>query len=185
MNPDKEELVMPSRLRSFVLCGLSVALGLVVAGVSSAAEPEVINAVRITVEADIPAPPAAVWKQLTVGKNLVTWCPLWSAEGNASVDLTQVGDVLDFTDSYGNGGVSVVTYIDPGKEIRVAHEPTDGSYMCESTLRIAPTEKGTHVAYVEIYTDESPATDRTATAEKSQKEMNDTLEALAKNIQSE
>jgi len=142
------------------------------------ADPQEVPTVRLTAEAQIAAPPAAVWTQLTTGKSLVTWCPMWKSEANAAVNLSKVGDALDFTDDWGNGGRSVVTYLAKNKELRVAHEPADGSYMCQAKIILEPKDGGTVVRYVEAYTDESEAADRKATAEKMTADMASTLKAL-------
>ncbi len=142
-----------------------------------------VPVVRHTVEADVAASPAAVWTAMTTGKNLVTWCPEWKSPSNAAIRLTKVGDVLDFTDAWGNGGRSVVTYIARNKEIRVQHEPTNGTYICQAKLSIAPTKAGTHVIYLEQYSDESTPADLEATAAKVDAEMAATLAALKKAVE--
>ena len=145
---------------------------------ASASEYVQIPVVRLEAEAVVDAPAEEVWASVTTGRSLVTWCPYWKAEGNAGIVLTKVGDILDFTDSWGNGGQSVVTYIEPGKEIRIAHEPTDGSYLCQARIVLSPSGTGTQVLYVEQYTDGSAPEDRDATAEKMGAEMDATLAKL-------
>ena len=142
-----------------------------------------VPVVRHTVEADVAASPAAVWTAMTTGKNLVTWCPEWKNPSNAAIRLSKVGDVLDFTDAWGNGGRSVVTFIAPQKEIRVQHEPTSGAYICQAKLSIVPTKTGTHVTYTEQYSDESAPADLQATAAKVDTEMAATLAALKKAVE--
>ncbi|MGE5175284.1 MAG: SRPBCC family protein [Hyphomicrobiales bacterium] len=142
-----------------------------------------IPVVRITQSVDVAAPPAAIWSYLTTGKNLVTWCPIWKNPSNAKVNLTKVGDVLDFTDEWGNGGRSIVTYVAVNRELRVAHEPTNGSYMCEARLRLEPKGTVTHVVYTEQYTDESKPEDRKATASKMESEMATTMAAVKKAVE--
>ena len=60
-----------------------------------------------------------------------------------SLFLTRVGDVLDYTDEWGNGGRSVVTYLKKNAELRVAHEPASGAYMCQGKLILTTTGEGT------------------------------------------
>jgi uncharacterized protein YndB with AHSA1/START domain len=139
-----------------------------------------IPVVRLTVQTQVAAPPAAVWSYITTGKNLVTWCPMWKDAKNSKVNLSKVGDSLDFMDQWGNGGRSVVTYIDPNKELRIAHEPQDGSYVCQAKLILEPSGDGTIVHYVEQYTDESSPEDLKATAAKMEAEMQETLAAVKK-----
>ena len=108
---------------------------------------------------------------------------MWKSAKNAAVNLARVGDVLDYTDQWGNGGRSVVTYLVGNKEIRVAHEPSNGSYMCQSKLILEPRGKTTLVHYWEQYTDESKPADLQATAAKTQSDMERTLADLKKAVE--
>ena len=165
----------------FILIVLIAFSGLILARGASAWKQ--IPVVRHTVDADIAASPDAVWAAMTTGRNLVTWCPEWKSLSNAKINLSRVGDVLDFTDAWGNGGRSVVTFLSRGKEIRVQHEPTNGSYICQAKLLIAPTKTGSHVTYVEQYSDESAPNDLQATAGKVDAQMAETLVALKKTVE--
>jgi uncharacterized protein YndB with AHSA1/START domain len=160
-----------------------LALGLTAAAsVPGALAWKQVPIVRHTVEADIAASPDAIWSAITTGKNLVTWCPEWKSLSNAKINVTRVGDVLDFTDAWGNGGRSVVTFVARNQELRVQHEPTNGSYICQAKLLIAPTKTGARVTYVEQYSDESAPADLAATAGKVDAEMTATLAALKKSV---
>lgn len=143
-----------------------------------------ITAVRVTHEVDVAAPPAEVWSRLTQGKNLVTWCPVWKSPANANVNLAKVGDALDFTDDWGNGGRSVVTFIEAPRELRVVHEPVDGSYICQGKIILSAGPAGTHIQWVEQYTDESPEADRAASAAKMADEIGQALARLQKSLSS-
>ena len=121
---------------------------------------------RLTASTEIAAPPAAVWAVVTTGRNLVTWCPVWKSVKNGAVNLTRVGDVLEYTDEWGHGGRSIVTYLVKDRELRVAHEPDDGSYVCQARFSIARSGKGSNVTWLEQYTDESVAKDAEATFAK-------------------
>ena len=159
------------------------ALALLGAGSAALARPEKVTVVRLYGETEVAAPPAAVWGYLTTGKNIVTWCPQWKNMKNAAVNITKVGDVLTYTDEWGNGGRSIVTYLAKGKELRVAHEPNKGDYMCQAKLVLAPTAKGTTVRYWDQYTDESPPQDQEATAGKMEAEIASTLATLKKGVE--
>jgi len=137
-----------------------------------------IPTVCLQTEITIAAAPSRVWAFVTKGKDLVTWCPMWKSENNSKASLTKVGDVLDYTDQWGNGGRSIVTYLVPEKEIRVAHEPNDGSYMCQAKLTLTAKGTSTLVQYSEQYTDASSPTDLAATAGKMNTEMSQSLQAL-------
>ena len=142
-----------------------------------------VPVVRVHAQAQIAAPPAAVWAWMTQGKNLVTWCPQWKAPSNAKTSIAKVGDVLEYTDEWGNGGRSIVTYMVKGKEMRVAHEPNKGDYMCQAKFILEPVGAGTHVQLWDQYTDESPATDLQATAQKMETELAGTLAALKRGVE--
>lgn len=157
---------------------LLLALALLGPAMPAGADIKTIPVVCLTAEVEIKAPPATVWAQLTEGKNLVTWCPVWKNGKNAAVRLTKVGDSLDFTDQWGNGGRSVVTFWAPERELRVTHEPENGSYLCQARVSLSAGGAGTRLAWVERYTDESPEADRTATATRMTAEMKTTLATL-------
>ncbi len=140
-----------------------------------------LQAVRLHAETHVAAAPAAVWQVLTTGRNFATWCPQWKAPANARVSLTRVGDVVSFTDAWNNSGRSVVTYLVPNRELRVAHEPNDGSYLCRARVTLTPSNGGTLVHFWDEYTDENPnAADRDATARKEQAALGEQLAALKK-----
>lgn len=157
-----------------------LALTWVAAGMAG---PRQVPTVQLSAEAEIAAPPAAVWAFMTSGKNAVTWCPAWKSEKNVAVTIAKVGDVLDYSDEWGKNGRSVVTYMVKDKELRVAHEPNDGSYMCQARLVLTPAGSGTKVRYEEQYTDASEAKDLAATAAKVEAEMNQTLADLKKGVE--
>jgi hypothetical protein len=141
---------------------------------------EQVPVVRVHAEAEILAKPSTVWSHLTTGRNLVTWCPEWKSNKNENVLIQRVGDVLTYTDAWGNGGRSVVTYLAKHKELRVAHEPAKGDYMCQGKMVLTPTEKGTRVVMWDAYTDESTPDELAATADKMEKELAASLAALKK-----
>lgn len=169
-----------SFVRRSIPATLAVLTALALAAPAARADYKQVPVVRHTAQIEIAAPAAAVWAQLTQGKNLVTWCPVWKSASNAKVALAKVGDVLDYTDEFGNGGRSVVTYLSRLKEIRVAHEPNDGSYLCQAKITLTAKGGSTVVQYVEQYTDESAPADLEATAKKMETEMSTALASLKK-----
>jgi uncharacterized protein YndB with AHSA1/START domain len=170
---------MTARPIRALLCA-GVAVLALAPGVSADTTVRQGTAMRLETSRRIAAPPSRVWATITTGRNLVTWCPAWSSEANRSVALTRVGDSLEFVDEWGNGGRSVVTYLVPDRELRVAHEPNDGSYMCRARLILEPVGEGTLVTLVEQYTDDGEEADRRATAETTQAGMESTLAALGR-----
>jgi uncharacterized protein YndB with AHSA1/START domain len=147
-------------------------------GSGGAAPYKEIPTVCLEAQATIAASPAQIWAYVTTGKNFATWCPMWKSPANAKISLTKVGDTVSFTDQWGNGGRSIVTYVEKDKQLRVAHEPNDGSYMCQSKLTLMPQGKGTMVHYSEMYTDASAPADVAATAGKMNAEIGQSLQAM-------
>jgi uncharacterized protein YndB with AHSA1/START domain len=172
-----------STARRSIAVALLASAALVAPAYPARAEYKQVPVVRHVAQTEVAASPAAVWAQLTQGKNLVTWCPIWKGAANAKASLAKVGDVLDFTDEYGHGGRSVVTYLVRDKELRVAHEPNDGSYLCQAKITLTPKGKSTLVEYVEQYTDESSPADLDATAKKMEGEMATSMAALKKSAE--
>jgi polyketide cyclase/dehydrase/lipid transport protein len=170
-------------LRKVMMVGLVASLASIVLSSPASAEMKQVPTVRLHAQAMVNAPAGALWARMTRGKNLATWCPMWKSPKNATAVLAKVGDVLDYSDAWGNGGRSVVTYIVRDKEIRVAHEPTNGSYMCQAKLVLTPEGRGTLVHYWEQYTDESGPKDLEATAAKMQSEMDRTLADLKRAVE--
>lgn len=161
---------------------LSVVL-LAALGSTAFAEHSQVPVVRTHAQTEIAAPPTMVWAWMTQGRNLVTWCPEWKAPANAKTSITKVGDVLDYTDPWGSGGRSIVTYMVKGKELRVTHEPNKGDYMCQAKFILETVGAGTRVHLWEQYTDESSPTDMQATAQKMETELANTLATLKKGVE--
>src|SRR5262249_30989789 len=155
--------------RAPVLLALTIAMSAATSA-PAAEPPREIPMVRIHAQTTVAATPAAVWSAMTQGKTIVTWCPVWKNPANAKVAITKVGDVLDYTDEWGHGGRSVVTYLAKDRELRVAHEPNDGSYVCQSKLVLTPKGNTTVVDYWDQYSDESALHERTATMSKMESE---------------
>ncbi|TPW11301.1 MAG: hypothetical protein FD129_1696 [bacterium] len=166
------------RIRSFAAVLLAVLIVTAPSTPAALARTSETPLVRIEANSTINAKPDAIWKWLTEGKNLVTWCPVWKNEANQKVNLKRVGDTLDFTDQWGNGGRSIVTFWAEKKELRVAHEPADGSYVCQSRVILTPSGSGTNVKWVEQYSDASVEADKTATATKMETDITASLTAL-------
>lgn len=155
-------------------------------GITAAAAGEIqpVAAVRLHAQTRIAAPPAAVWKAVTTGRTFATWCPMWKAPSNAATTLTHVGDVVSFTDEWNNRGRSVVTFLAPGRELRVAHEPDDGSYLCQARIVLTPAAGGTVVQFWDAYTDDNPReADRSATAARQEAALERQLQALKQMVE--
>lgn len=166
-----------------VICLSVVAILCVLATGLLASTRDEVSMVRLTDEVEISAAPAEVWAQMTSGASLIAWCPYWRSEANAKVKIEKVGDVLEYQDEWGNTGRTVITFIEKGKELRMAHEPADGSYVCHARLILKAAGDKTTVSYVEQYTDESKPADANATAAKMGEQMKATLQALKKAVE--
>lgn len=110
---------------------------------------------------EIAAPPTRVWQVLTTaqGFSTLTGCDIFTADRARS--FARVGDHMSarvWTDT----GRLVVTHIAPGRELRVAWEPGNASYLCAKRIVMHPRGKGTEVEYLDRYSDDQPNADATA-----------------------
>ena len=124
--------------------------------------------VTIDGSVEIGAPPAEVWSALTDGDKVQSWCPMWKKAPVATRSLASLGASIAFQDEYGNAGKSVVIYVEPAKELRVAHVPDNGSYLCQAKFVLEGKGSGTVVKVTEQYSDalEVPTDRDTATTTK-------------------
>ena len=120
---------------------------------------------------------------MTQGKHLAAWSGIWRAPANTGADLTRLGQVLDFTDEYGNSGHSLVTFAARDRELRIVLEPDNASYFCQVKFLLSPTPTGSQVRYLDQYTDESSPKDLHATADKALQEMQKTLQDLKRGVE--
>jgi uncharacterized protein YndB with AHSA1/START domain len=128
-------------------------------------------------DARIQASPEAVWAALTGAKTARSWCPMWK-DAKDPQPLTMVGTAIGFTDDYGNSGKSVVLFSDPAKELRLAHVPDNGSYVCQTRITLAPDGTGTRVHLTEQYSDALDVPVDKDTAAKTKTELEASLAAL-------
>ncbi|MEO6463430.1 MAG: hypothetical protein ABIP29_10180 [Candidatus Eisenbacteria bacterium] len=59
-------------------------------------------------------------------------------------------------------GRLVVTHIAPGRELRVAWEPANASYICAKCIVLRPKGKGSEIEYLDRYSDDQLDADATA-----------------------
>ncbi|HEX5131119.1 MAG TPA: SRPBCC domain-containing protein [Candidatus Krumholzibacteria bacterium] len=128
-------------------------------------------------DATINAPAAKVWTSLTDADKAMSWCPLWKSAKDPQ-PLTKVGNTITFVDDWQNVGKSVVIFVDPNKELRLAHVPDDGSYVCQLRVVLTPAEGGTRVHVTEQYSDALDAPTDKDTAAKTQAEIAGYVAAL-------
>ncbi|MGH2571540.1 MAG: hypothetical protein ACRDGR_09955 [bacterium] len=164
-------------------CAVALAIAGTAAGAANALAQERITLVRLESRVEIPAPSAKIWARLVRGADLAACWPVWSVPENAERTLAAAGDRLQFTDEWGNQGISVVTFVAPGEQLRIANDPTDGSYLCRTSFVLEPAGSGrTVLRWIESYSDESSAADQAATAAKVQAGMEKTLAAFAARV---
>jgi hypothetical protein len=142
------------------------------------AEIHQVTTVRIHSRIRIDAGAAPIWRYATMGSHFASWIPEWKQPRNARINLMRVGDWLDSVDEWNNKGRSVVTYLSRDRELRLANDPLDGSFMCQTKLLLEADGAGTTVQFIEQYTDEGNATDARATAAKVQASMDRSLQSL-------
>jgi uncharacterized protein YndB with AHSA1/START domain len=102
---------------------------------------------------EIAAPPAKVWSALTDADKVQSWCPMWTQPPMGAKSLASMGATVAFKDEYGNTGKSVVIYVDPTKELRLAHVPDNGSYVCQVKFILEGKGGATVVKVTEQYSD--------------------------------
>jgi uncharacterized protein YndB with AHSA1/START domain len=103
-------------------------------------------------EMEIDASQSKVWSALTDAETAQSWCPYWQ-ESRSSEPMNAVGQSMAYKDSWGNGGKSVVIYAEEAKELRIAHVPNDGSYVCQVKFTLEGNGSGTMVSVTEQYSD--------------------------------
>lgn len=109
--------------------------------------------ITIRASVEIEAPIDNVWAAITQTDLAHAWYPGWkNAQGATS--LNRVGNTIRFDDGYGNSGLSVVLYVDPGAELRVAHAPDNGSYICEVKFKLSQRPGKIIVEVTEQYSDD-------------------------------
>ena len=141
---------MRSTLVLLILVCLTVGATVVVADNVSVSKMALVT-VDGTIE--IGAPPATVWSALTDADKVQSWCPIWTQPPMGAKSLATMGAMVAFKDEYGNTGRSVVIYVDPAKELRIAHVPDNGSYVCQVKFLLEGKGGATVVKVTEQYSD--------------------------------
>lgn len=131
---------------------------------------------------DLEASASQVWQALTAPDKVQSWCPYWKS-AKASEPLDAVGRTITYMDSWGNGGKSVVLYAEKNKELRIAHVPNDGSYVCQAKFQLQPKGAMTTVFVTEQYSDALDVPTDRDTAAKSKDEILGYMTALKTTVQ--
>lgn len=140
--------------------------------------------VTLETAVEMDAPPTRVWEKLVDASKAPSWCPLWREPTAPSGSLDQVGNTLAYRDKYGNTGRSVVVFAAPKKELRIAHVPDNGSYLCQITLRLESTGAKTRLVAREQYSDQLDVPIDRDTAASSLEDLVATVAALKKVVES-
>jgi len=165
---------MKTMLGSLLLAG-----GLGLAAAAAAQDVAVSKMAFMTFKGDvmIQAAPAAVWSALTDADKAQSWCPLWK-DAKTTTPLTRVGATIGFANEFGDVGKSVVLYVDPERELRIAHVPDNGSYACQTSMVLTPKEGWTLVHVTEQYSDAMDAPLDAGAAADTKAEIEGTMKAL-------
>lgn len=101
---------------------------------------------------EVKAAPAQVWATLTDGARVQSWYPGWKGATGVK-SLATIGASITYKDEWGNPGKSVVLYAMKDKELRFAHVPDDGSYVCQVKFQLEAKGAGTMVTVSDQYSD--------------------------------
>ena len=102
---------------------------------------------------EIKAAPAQVWAALTEINKMKAWYPGWKNVAATAKPINSVGQMLDYVDEWNNAGKTVVIYLAQNQELRLAHTPNDGSYVCQLKFKLEPKGAATLVTAVDQYSD--------------------------------
>ncbi len=106
-----------------------------------------------TSSVEVKAAPAQVWAALTEIDKMKAWYPGWKNVVATAKPLTTAGHMLDYVDEWNNAGKTVVIYLAKNQELRLAHVPNDGSYVCQLKFKLELKGAATLVTVVEQYSD--------------------------------
>jgi uncharacterized protein YndB with AHSA1/START domain len=129
------------------------------AGLLLAADFQKTSLITIPQTIEVKASPAAVWTALT------TWDGFGTLTGfkptGTQKSFSKVGDSTA-AQVWDDKGTLVVTAFVPQRELRVAWEPENASYLCAKRIVLKPSATGTTVEYRDRYTDDQPNAEETA-----------------------
>jgi len=103
---------------------------------------------------EVKATPLQIWPALTEPAKAKLWYPGWKNTVETQ-NLSAVGQSLGFVDEWANAGKSIVLFVNKNKELRMAHMPNDGSYVCQVKFKLEPKGTGTLVTIIDQYSDEA------------------------------
>jgi hypothetical protein len=121
------------------------------------------KAVLIAIPArfEVAAPPTRVWSVLTSAEGFSALTGFEIATAERSRTFARVGDHVN-AKVWSDTGRLVVTHIAAGRELRVAWEPGNASYVCAKRIILHPKGKISEIDYLDRYSDDQPNADATA-----------------------
>lgn len=138
---------------------VSIAMISAFAAVLSAAGFQKGALITIPQTIEVKAAPADVWKVVTTWEGFGALTGFKPTGGPKS--FSKVGDSVT-AQVWDDTGTLVVTVLVPQKELRVAWEPDNASYLCAKRILVKPSAAGTTLEYRDRYTDDQPNADETA-----------------------
>lgn len=117
--------------------------------------------ITIAAHLDLKAAPAKVWAAAASAEGFYTLTGFKPDAADKARTFAELGDSIGasiWTDT----GRLVVTGLVAGKELRVAWEPANASYLCSKRIVLAAAGTGTSFDYWDRYTDDQPNADETA-----------------------
>jgi len=103
-------------------------------------------------EVIINAPPEKVWAVLTNLEQFAEFMDFEWQSGNKTV--SKVGDTARMK-VWSDNTTYFLTYAEPNKELRLALEPDNASYICQKRWILTPEGDKTKVQLIDIYTESS------------------------------
>jgi uncharacterized protein YndB with AHSA1/START domain len=104
-------------------------------------------------EVIVDAPPAKVWAVLTNLEQFTGFMGFEWQSGNKAI--SKVGDTARMK-VWSDNTTYFLTYAEPNKELRLALEPDNASYICQKRWILTPEGDKTKVQLIDIYTESSP-----------------------------
>lgn len=93
--------------------------------------------------------PREVWEVLSTVRSFSMWYPHWRPEKDLMRELAAPGDTITFYLDDMPAGRSVVTWLDPLKELRIVHEATGGAELGRVRMKLEPARRGVGLLYEE------------------------------------
>lgn len=117
--------------------------------------------IEIPARFTVPAAPSRVWRVLTTTEGFATLTGFEIASADRARSFARTGDHVSAR-AWTDAGRLVVTHYAPNRELRVAWEPQNATYLCAKRIVLHTSGAATDVEYLDRYTDDQPRPDATA-----------------------